>query len=358
MTSELSKRRLITVRNRDGEEVLSIHRKLQAKILDELNQNDNSAERTRVFEKVFLLIRARFPRPSAIQVPEPEKWPICRQYLPHVLSIKRLWQSGLVEISPSIKLAQLISDAGIDLWERCLTTEGLELLRSAEAILDQGGFQEDLLRANIHVVVSLLLQDSGISHLAECRDRISKVIDIRVDYREACDPASYTRNDEILLYNAWSDYGCVLLQYNTFKEAGPIFDKCLERYRQWGPPEEIPYEYAKYHHHKAYCLMYEGDFDRAVPLAEEGLHWVEVATGKSSAASNRWRFDFACVVLQSGDKTRALELHKEVLEARMKLHGKFGLLTLQSYYAVGAAHSWLGETAEAEYVPILILISV
>ncbi|ETI22747.1 hypothetical protein G647_06823 [Cladophialophora carrionii CBS 160.54] len=347
MTAELSKRRLITIRTHDGEEVLSIHRKLQAKILDELNQPDNAAERRKVFERVFLLIRARFPRPSPIQVPEPHKWPTCRRYLPHILSIKRLWQTGLVEIPPSVKMAELISDAGIDLWERCLTVEGLELLRSAEAILDQGDFQEDHLRANIHVVVSLLLQDSGIANLAECRDRITKVITIRVRHREECDPATYTKNDDILLGNAWSDYGCVLLQYNNYKEAAPIFDNCLEKYHEWGPPEEIPYEYAKYHHHKAYCLMYEGKFEQAVPMAEQGLHWVQVATGQS-AATNRWRFDLACLVLQSGDRQRALNLHKEVLEARLKLHGKFGLLTFQSYYAVGAAHRWLGQLNEAE----------
>ena len=64
MTKELSKRRLITVETREGQQVLSIHRKLQAKILDELNQPGNADERLRVFKRVFLLIRARFPRPS------------------------------------------------------------------------------------------------------------------------------------------------------------------------------------------------------------------------------------------------------------------------------------------------------
>lgn len=347
MTKELSRRRLIKIESREGQEVLSIHRKLQAKILEELNRQGNAGERDPAFQRVFTLIRSRFPRPSPTQVPEPEKWPICRQYLPHILSIKRIWLSGAVKINPSVELAQLISDAGIDLWERCLTVEGLELLRSAETLLNQGGFKEDLLRANLHVVISLLLQDSGIVNLAECRDRIKQVIDIRLEYRRDTQASAYTREDEILLFNAWSDYACVLLQYNKFSEASPIFDNCLERYKTWGPPEQIPYEYAKYYHHKASCLMYDGDFERAIPMAEQGLFWVEKATGPS-AASNRWRFDLACLVLQSGDRQRALSLHKKVLEARIALHGKFGLLTLQSYYAVGAAHSWLGQLAEAE----------
>ncbi|KIW98283.1 uncharacterized protein Z519_01867 [Cladophialophora bantiana CBS 173.52] len=240
MTSNLSKRRLITVRNHDGEEVLTIHRKLQAKVLEELNQLDNAAERTKVFERGFLLIRGEFARPSPIRV----------------LSIKRLWQSRIVEIPPSVKLARLISDAGIDLWERYLTVEWLELLISAEALLDQGGFRQDLLCANIHVV---------------------------------------------------------------FKEAARIFDMCFEKYQRWGPPEEIPYEYAKYYHHKAYCLMYEGNFEQAVLMAEHGFYWVQVATGQP-AGSNRWRCDLACLVLQSGDKEHALKLHKEVLTSRGQAH--------------------------------------
>lgn len=347
MIKELSRRNLIQVDNRDSGEVLSIHRKLQTKILQDLNKN--GAQRERAFTQAFLLIRTRFPAASPIQVPEPEKWPICRRYLLHVLSLRRLVINKAVEIVPSVDLARLFSDGGIDLWERGLTQEGLELLHSAENILDQVGSAENLLRANIHVIISLLIQDSGLTRIGESKARITDALQIRRQYRETTPPHLYTRNDEILLYNAVSDFGCVLLQYNQYEEAEPLFAECFARYQSWDSPEKIPYEYAKYYHHMAFCRMYAGDHAKAVRLAQEGLHWVTVATGQS-AATNRWKFDLACLTLQSGDREQAMKLHAEILESRIKLHGKYAFLTLQSYYALGACNYFQGAMPAAEYV--------
>ena len=345
MKVQLSRRKLITVEFRSGEEFWSIHRSLQAKILQELNRDP--PKREKVYAQAFLLIRKRFPLPSPIQVPEPSKWPACRRYLPHVLSLRKIFTGHMLEIPPSIKLAQLFSDGGIDLWERGMTNEGLDLLKSAEAILDQLDCREDMLRANIHVIISLLIQDSGLAQLEECKSRISSALEIRKKHHDMTPPESYTKNDEILLYNAWSDYGCVLLQYNEFREAERIFAACFEKYKSWGPPEAIPYEYSKYYHHMAFCLMYQMRFAEAIELAEQGCHWVAVATGHS-AAYNRWKFDLACIVLQSGDLNRALSLHQEILESRIKQHGSSAYLTLQSWYSVGAVQAYVGDLANAE----------
>jgi tetratricopeptide (TPR) repeat protein len=345
MRAQLSQRKLITIETGSGEEIWSIHRTLQAKILQDLNRD--AQKRERVYTQAFLLIRKRFPLPSPIQVPEPSKWPACRRYLPHVLSLRKILTGSILEITPSIKLAQLFSDGGIALWERGMTNEGLDLLKSAEAILDQLDCREDLLRANIHVVISLLIQDSGLAQLGECKSRISLALKTRKEYRDKTLPEFYTKNDDILLYNAESDYGCILLQYNKFQEAEPIFDSCFEKYRTWGPPEEIPYEYAKYYHHKAFCLMYQKKFNEAIKLAEQGLHWVTVATGRS-AAHNRWKFDLACIVLQSGELKQAQNIHQEVLDSRIVQHGNSAFLTLQSWHAVGAIQAYLGDLANAE----------
>lgn len=348
MTEELRRRNLIKTDTRDGSEVLTIHRKLQSKILQDLNRN--SAQRERAFTQAFLLVRTRFPTASPIQVPEPDKWPICRKYLLHVLSMRKLFKNKTVAISPSPDLARLFSDGGIDLWERGLTPEGLELLYSAEEILDEIHSEDLMLRANIHVIISLLIQDSGLLAINQSKARITKALEIRRKYREKQAPELYTRNDEILLYNAISDYGCVLLQYNEFQEAESLFAKCLPKYQSWGQPEEIPYEYAKYYHHMAFCRMYNGDLKEAVGLGKYGLHWVTVATGKDSAATNRWKFDLACLTLQSGDRDQAMKLNEEILGSRIRIHGKHAYLTLQSYYALGACSDFRGAFSTAEYV--------
>ncbi len=333
------------VRNVDGEEILSIHRSLQQKILKDIDKDPQKREY--VFGQAFNLVRKRFPLPSPIQVPEPEKWPICKENLMHVLQLQEVTTKILPSIKPTVELARLLSDGGIDLWERGMTQEGLRLLRSAEAILNRLKCDEKQLRANIHIIIALLIQDSGLSHIAESKDRIWKALQIRQEHKRQTPPELYTRNDDILLHNAWSDYGCVLLQYNRYKEAEPIFRQCLEKYHEWGNENEIPYEYYKFNHHTAFCRLYHGDFADAIKLAEEGLRMISLATGQSSATS-KTRFDLACIVLQSGDLDRALYLHQQVLESNLKHHGKFNFLTLQSYYAVGAVHAYRGELAEAE----------
>jgi tetratricopeptide (TPR) repeat protein len=345
MRAQLSQRKLITVETRSGEEIWSIHRSLQAKVLQDLNQDYQ--KRAKVYTQAFLLIRKRFPLPSPIQVPEPSKWPAFRRYLPHVLSLRKIFTGNILEITPSIELARLFSDSGIGLWEQGMTNEGLDLLKSAEAILDRLECSEDLLRANIHVIISLLLQDSGLAQLAECKTRISLALEIREKYCERTPPELYGKNDEILLYNARSDYACVLLQYNEFQRAEPIFASCFEKYKTWGQPEEIPYEYSKYYHHMAFCLMYRKRFVEAIKMAEQGLHWVTVATGQG-AAHDRWKFALACVVLQSGDLKRALNLHREILDSRIERHGDSAFVTLQSWYAVGAAQACIGDLDNAE----------
>ena len=345
MITELRRRRLITVRVQDNEEVLSIHRSLQQKILQDLDKD--TQKREKVFSQAFSLIRKRFPSGSPIQVPEPEKWPACKEYLPHILNLQKVILDVLPSIVPSAKLGQLLSDGGINLWERGMTNEGLRLLRSAETILDKLDSDESQLRANIHIIIALLLQDDGITQFAESKERIWKALQIRKDHANQTKLEEYTRVQDILLHNAWSDYGCVLLQYNRFEEAEQIFAQCLTKYHEWGSKEDIPYEYYKFNHHTSFCRLYQKDFPKAIELAEESIRCITLATGQSSA-TYKTKFDLACILLQSGDIQRSLDMHKEILESRLRQHGKFSFLTLNSYYAVGALSAYSGNLADAE----------
>lgn len=345
MINELSSRRLIQVKIQDDEETLSIHRSLQSKILLDLNKNSRQLDEA--FSLAFDLVRKKFPLPSPIQVPEPAKWPACKEYLPHVLHLQYVTMELLPSFTPSLKLAKLLSDGGINLWERGMTEEGLRLLRSAEKILDKLSSEESQLKANIHVIIALLLQDHGLNFVKESRDRIWKALQIREEYLKQTESSSYTRDDDILLHNARSDFGCVLLQFGKFAEAETIFQSCWKKYKEWGTVRDIPYEYYKFNHHMAFCRLYHQDFDTAIQLAEESLECITLATGQSSA-TNKTRFDLACIILQSGDVQRALNLHREVLEWHLKLHGQFSFLTLQSYYAVGALSAYAGNLADGE----------
>ena len=100
--------------------------------------------------------------------------------------------------------------------------------------------------------------------------------------------------------------------------------------------------------------MYRGSADEAVQSAQAGLDHVQ-SRDRKSAAYARWMFDLACLILQHPDfltsaamQTRVVNMQKEVLDLRLLLHGKAAFLTLESYYAIGAALSLHGNIAEAE----------
>lgn len=343
MVRELSSRRLIVVRRQDGQDILSIHRLLQQKILEDLDKDGQKREY--VFAQVFQLIRKSFPESNLIQVPQPEKWPQCMKVLPHVLSLQTVVTKSVPRISPSIELAHLFADGGTHLWERGKVIEALRLMRTAETIFKKQQNDDKQLAANIDIIIALLVQHFGIRYRAEVLERVEKASKSQEDFKRDCPPAHYTRQHAVLLNNALAEYGCALLQYNKHKDAEAMFDRCLAKYQEWGTEAEFPFEYAKYHHHIAFCKMYQGNFDNAIASMEKSIELTTRAIGDNVHLSYG---DLACIVLQSGDVQRSLEIQQKLLSSRLELHGKSGLLTMQTYYAIGALHSYLGNLSEAE----------
>jgi hypothetical protein len=94
--------------------------------------------------------------------------------------------------------------------------------------------------------------------------------------------------------------------------------------------------------------MYHRDFKEAIRLSERAIELVPIFAKDSRQLLLRYKFDLACIILQSGDKERVLELHKQILSARMDHQGRASYFMLQSYYAVGALCYYLGKYNETE----------
>jgi len=347
MITDLSQRRLITIKHHEGRDVLQIHRLLQHRLLQDMNTNQREIDQ--IFQLAFELVRKRLPIPS-FDTPEPAKWNLFKEYLPHVLSLQRVYSGGISIITPYVDLAQLFRDGGILLWQRFIFNDACKLLNSAETILDKLDVKEDQLRADIHIATTLLIQYFGISHRAESRDRFRKILQIRKEYEANTPRENYSQDDIYCLNHAYADYANALLQFNDYKEAEPIYQRCYTTTLEWGPEEANPFECAKLNHHMAFCKMYRRDFKEAIRLSERAIDLVRVFAENSTQLLLRYKFDLACIILQSGDMERALEMHREILAARMDLQGRASYFTLQSYYAVGALCSYLRKYDEAEYV--------
>lgn len=245
----------------------------------------------------------------------------------------------------SIEFAQLLSDAGINQWERGVTREGLSLLRTAEEVLDSVAFDvNDVMRADIHTIIGLMYDNTGLSDRREARMRRQKALQIR--QMQISQQAEPRHDDEVLLYNAWMDLAISHLQFHDFSKAEPIVNDCLQQYRKWGEPEDIPYEYAKYYNKIAIIRMYQQRFEEAIKMARLGVEWMD-RTENFSLAS-RFKFDLACIYLQSGQRDEALRLHRDIFDARLDKLGPSSELTLHSRYAIGAIYELKQQYEEAE----------
>jgi tetratricopeptide (TPR) repeat protein len=272
--------------------------------------------------------------------------------------MQRIYDDGMPMIQPFVRLSELFRDGGIHLWQRGLIYDGIRLLNSAEAILDRIGecncencrrCNKDQLRIDINIGVALLIQYFGISHRSEGKERFWKILEIRRKLASAAAPGTLTQDDEITLCNALADYANALLQLNNYEEAEPIYQECHEKYQQLGTEDDISFEYAKINHHIAMCRMYKGDFVEACALSEKAVELISRQAGQPQLKL-RVKFDLGCTLLQSGDAEKALDIQKQVLDARLRMqgNGKANYFTLQSYYAVGALCEHVGRLDQAE----------
>ena len=249
----------------------------------------------------------------------------------------------------SVEFARLLSDSGMNLWERGLSKDGLLLLRSAEQILDRLGANESVMRANIHIIIGLFLTEFGIEHREEVASRFEQALRIREELQRQTPPIKFTRTQDVLLHNAKSNWATgTLLQYYKYDEALPVFEECLKKYQSWGQREDISYEYAKYDHHVGVVKTFQQDFPKAIELAARAVDTVAIGTGPRSAIANRYKFDLACTYLQAGHLEQSLQVHQEVLAARIEMGGDCHNLALQSFYALGVLYYELGRMSEAE----------
>ena len=344
MKRTLIKRRLIQEKNLDGEPCLSLHRSLQRSVRDTAAQESTSVQL--IFNQALVLVRKAFPAPSPMQVPDPSSWRGHQRLLPHVMSLQSVFTESKGAIRGSKKFAGLLSDAGINQWACGFTRDGLSLLTTAERVLDSIRTDSSNLQADIISLIALMHDNMGISTRAESLKRRKLALEIRRKYVAGLSRA--TQVEETLLYNSLLDYGISLLQYNRYQEVESKLDKCLTKYRQWGTPDDIHYEYAKYGHKMGLIRMYQGRYVEALTLCREGVQHME-KTGNDSLML-RFKFDLACIHLQNGDIEQSLEIHQQVLNQRLSVCGKSNENTLQSYYAIGALEEIRGNFAEAECV--------
>ncbi|OTB08363.1 hypothetical protein M426DRAFT_7683 [Hypoxylon sp. CI-4A] len=329
-------------RNNNEDTFFTIHRSLQHAILLQLDQDPT--KRGEVFLQAFNAIRHVTPKANVKQIPTPSRWPQFEIAIPHIISLCNKYSKSRPRMQGTVDLARLLYDGGFYLWEQEDRTEdSIHILNTALGILNEVHNTNDRLRADILAILGMCYDRRGPDSYEKSRRIRNQVRQIRQAIKEReIEEENVSPITSLLLYNSINDLGIAEMQFNQLQIAEQLFEQCFKMYQIWGFDEDIPFEYAKYYHNMGMVRMCQGKFPDAIKFLKKAV-FLEEQHEKSRKSRVIWYdYDLACAIFHAGDSDEALKLHLKILNEREAQSGKYGEMTLQSYYTVGAMYHHLG----------------
>lgn len=334
-----------------GGPILRIHRLTQEVLFERLSSDTET--RQLALERVVQLIRECYPEPSKLMRPAEGTAALAFAVLPHILRTKSFFTMADPPMEGNIQLARLLIDVGnMDLYDNGRIADALSILELAEAILDRLGAPENNdCRGHILTVRGLCYDELGISKRHEGLRIRERCRSVRQQCFAQIPPDKADQEDEILLFNALTDYACSLQHANRFAEVEAICLQCIAQYRKWGPETDpaLAFEYAKYYNHMAYVHLFRGDNAKAVGHARKGYEFM-FRSQSNTQISLLFRFDWANVLFQTGNLDEAIRQHKIILQLRRDLCGEHNMRILQSHLNLGIILFFAKRFADAWYV--------
>lgn len=342
---ELLSRHLLEPQGGASGSALVIHRSLQKNLLFRFDRD--RSKKQQVFERATKLVRKNFPVQSPIGVPVNHRWAIYESYLPHVLTLHAVYLSSKPELYGTVQFADLLCDAGYYMWDRHLGREGIPVLETAERIcLQDENKHLRRLRANIGVALGSLLNTVGISELQRAVMLFDEILTLRQEHIAEL-PLPLSREDQLLLSNAWNDKGWMCLEREDYFAAEVPFEKSLEIKRQW-PEQDIPFEFAETLKNLAFVRLAQKRSRSAIELASHALDLVEGDQDSGSATVQKFRLRKAEMLANSGQIKEAIKIVDKVAAERAHLYRPYHPSNLDVYYIRGILFHYDDRLTEAE----------
>ncbi|KAI0901758.1 hypothetical protein F4806DRAFT_490232 [Annulohypoxylon nitens] len=292
---------------------LRIHRTVQMAVLHDLSSRPDL--RRQSCDMAFALVQEVLPKVSSIDNPEPGAWTEFRKYAPHILTIRAhcVWPEPPIELS--LDFAQVLSDMSTYMWHAGLLADGIDALRTAEHILDVHDVGIDHhLRGNIEEHIGICASFRGVRFRDEAMSRRHKAILAReASHKKIETERPIKLEDEIRRWNVQSDMAFGLLQPKDFAQAGVIIEKCHDQYKEWGPPEKMPFEYLKYNHIISHTYMAEGRPLDAIRVCKEGARLGAICCGAGHPMTLNVRYSMANHLYLAGMVDESLEENLTIL---------------------------------------------
>ncbi|KAI0813467.1 hypothetical protein GGR55DRAFT_677108 [Xylaria sp. FL0064] len=289
-----------------------------------------------VFREASSLVREAFPPQSKTMSYQDDNWGVYDKYYPHVQALQSVAQSaGQVALVHSQMFAQLLSDAANYCWERGYIRLGIEACQLAVSIFESSPQLDLMLYSRPLTSWGLMAGEMGIPQRRQMFDCYSRCIEVRTQHLKD-QPDGGDADEQLLLCNAWSDYGLGCLEAGYYDEA--------EKYALLSLALKSRHE-----SEKTYAMMFGlGYWELGV--VDGGPNGKMAAIDYKPGTAAIWKFQFlkACIYFTAGDLEVSLRIHQDVFANRITIFGPTGTFTRYSYYATAEVHHVLGNLDQAE----------
>jgi tetratricopeptide (TPR) repeat protein len=287
------------------------------------------------------------PEPDPLVIPEPEKWPIYERYVPQVISLMQKSLQPLPVLGRSLEFSMLLNDVSSYMWYQGLNIDCQTTTEVAESILDELHYDiNSKLRWDLHIIRGILCTFTGLSKREEGFERRRRSLAI-------CDHFQKLKKmpiDDVLTMRCISlaDLAIAYLEDENFEEVERLMQECGSIYAKLGTEQELPFHWGRFYHHRSYGEAAQGRYIKALQMCQHAAELQEQHSGVGSTHTQDYRFTIAEMLYHAGDLQQSLNIHNDVLNARLRLDGHFNHRTLTSYFISGILQWRLGDLDLAE----------
>lgn len=298
---------------------LSIHRSFATHILGLIEDAGHHQLRV-VFGRALLMVRTAFPMGSDIQAPTNHQWQQAQDVLPQVLSLASIYKKHVLKLLPTLQFAGLLADVANILWEKGQTSDAFQIIEVGEEVCEALEKDPEIvpIHANITAIAGAVYAEVGFSGRAVAKVKLLKNLELRMlrlQYLEKEEKVK--KHDGMLLSNGYNDYGCVLIQSEEWEEAESIHQKALALKTKYSTEADNPVQFGESYKNLAYVRLAQGKGPEAVDLAKRAYEGYSKEISEMNAATQKVKFVYANILLNTGDIQASKRLNKSVFNVRV-----------------------------------------
>jgi tetratricopeptide (TPR) repeat protein len=305
-----------------------------------------------VFAEVVQIVRSPFPRLDPAKRGDPSKWAVYEKYLPQVISLEEAFAQSNPKISDDLEFTTILRDAGSYLMNSGYQPDAVTLLETAVAVCNSLLETEPLIAGNVLdgclSNLQVYNQFMGVAGRKNALKLTARELELRTAQVDGLPRDQYAKTDVIKFGRVFVDKACAHSQMELLEEAGEFFDSALEWYHEAGGEEALPARMAQLYACQLWVVAPSQNKTKTRELIQRSLKLASDSVGPENPLTLAAMFSAATALFTIGDIAEALQLHKKVHEARVRLRGPAHHDSLASQYQVAVCDQNSNDLESAE----------